>query len=179
MPLTDVTRKLDRQVDLREGDFSDAGLTTDVLTWVNGEVIVVPFGRALIYAPTATGIRVNNIMKMPDTAGQVIRGISLATDTIERMPNTIDASGSVGYPPNQTGSNIGLTIMGGCAVKGMMAVKATEAVVKGDAVSTIITAGATRGAFAKTVDAARIACPSTWEWFTTTAVNGIGLIWMK
>jgi hypothetical protein len=63
--------------------------------------------------------------------------------------------------------------------KGIIAVRTVEAVIKGDVVTTRITVGATQGLFGKTADAANIACPTLWEWYSSAAANGIGLIYLK
>lgn len=167
---------LETSTDLREGEITYAGVTTDQLSGVNASGAILPFGRGVIYHSTATGMMERCTLTLPSAAGQVIRGVAVATDTIERQQGvTVDANSNPGYP---VAGNATVDMMSYCT-KGMIAVKTIEAVVKGDAVTCLITAGATQGQFGKTADATRIACPSTWEWATTTASGAIGQIYLK
>ena len=175
MPLTQGLY-LEGSVDLREGEIVMDGILTDTLTGSNGAGVILPFGRAVIYAAGATGVNERAILTLPTAAAQVIRGVAVATDTIERQPGvTVDGNGNLGYPASGS-----VTVdFPSFVTRGMIAVRAVEAVLKGDAVTTVITVGATQGAFGKTANASQIACPASWEWATTTSANGIGIIWLK
>lgn len=167
---------LETSTDLREGEIVYAGVTTDQLSCMNGSTtVILPFGRAVVFAAAASGMDSKCLVTLPSAAG-TIRGISVATDTSERATGvTVDTNGNPGYPVQGSAT----AELASYATKGIIAVKANEAVVKGDTVTTRITAGANQGTFGKTTDASNIACPTNWEWATTTAANGIGLIYMR
>jgi hypothetical protein len=171
MPITQGAY-LETSFDLREGEIAMAGVTTDQLSAVNAQGAVLPFGRGVIFAAGTTGSHERTLLMLPTTAGQTIRGVSVATDIIER---TVDANGNPGYP---AAGSPQVTVMSYCT-KGIIAVRTVEAVVKGQAVSTLITPGATQGLFGTTVDATRIACPTNWEWYSSAASGAIALLYLK
>jgi hypothetical protein len=174
MPIT-VGQYADTLSSLMEGEIAMMGVTTDQLSAVNALGLILPFGRAVVQAPGSTGIHEKNLVTLPTAAAQVIRGISVATDTVSRY---LDANGNAGYAPAGVSATMVPSVMS-IVTKGMIWVKALEAVIKGDPVTTRITVGATQGQFGKTTDAANIACPISWEWYSTVAVNGFGLIYLK
>ena len=167
---------LEGSTDLREGEIVMAGVTTDQLSGWNADAVILPFGRGCIFAPSATGTHERAALILPTTAGQIIRGVLVATDTIERRPGvSVDGNGNPGYPLPSSGQAVIATY----ATKGMIAVRAIENVTKGDAVTCVITVGPNQGVFGRTANASQIACPTTWEWATTTASGGIGILYIK
>lgn len=175
MPITQGIY-LEAAPDLREGEIVMAGVTTDQLSGINALGAILPFGRAVIFAAGSTGSHERTLLTLPSAAGQVIRGVAVATDKIERIPGTtVDANGNLGYPV----SGSAIVEVASFCTRGIIAVRTTEAVTKGSAVSALITAGATQGTFGTTTSASQIACPTTWEWFTAAAANAIALLWLK
>jgi len=161
---------------LQEGSIARTGVTTDILSSVNGMSIILPFGRALIYAPGSTGTHEKTIVLLPNTAGQVIRGVSVLTDSISPQ---LDAFGREGFPPALVANSLLMPVVFGRMIKGYIAVQVVEAVLVGDVPTAIITVGANQGRFGKTPGATQIICPATWEYATAAAPNGIALILMK
>lgn len=179
MPLTQ-SFFLEAATDLREGTISMSGPETTIMSGYNADTVVIPFGYGLTFS-AAAGAAIDTHedagLILPTTLNQVIRGVALATDTIERMPSvTVDGSGRLGYPLRTAVTNRMVSYL----TKGVIAVRAAEAIVKGDPVFCVYAAGATRGQFAKsTLSTTATACPTTWEWLTTTASGSLGLIYLK
>lgn len=182
MPITQVPY-MEGAADLREGIIAMTGVDTSILSAYNADSVVLPFGRGVTFsaaAGAATGTHENAGLILPTALNQVIRGVLIATDTIERLPGiSIDANSNLGYPLRTASP----TVPPSYVTKGIIAVKPVQNVVKGDPVFCVYAAGASRGLWGKDAAAAgattATACPTTWEWLTTTAANSIGLIYLK
>lgn len=178
MPLT-IGPDLADSPSFNEGCLAMGLITADFLTGANADAVVLPYGRAVTFGATAPkaakGSHENAWLILPTTAGQIIRGILMENPAIERCAATTDAFGNLGYPlPGQVPA-----ALPAYATKGIIWVRTTEAVLKGDAVTTLITVGASQGRFGKTANASQIACPATWEWHSSAAANAPAMIYIK
>lgn len=181
MPITQFPY-MESTADLREGIIAMSGVDTSVLSAYNADSVILPFGHGVTFsavAGAATGTHENAGLILPTASTQTIRGVLIATDTIERLPGiTIDANSKLGYPLK----NASVTVPPAYVNKGIIAVRAAQAVAKGDPVACVYAAGTTRGMWGKDVNAVgattATVCPN-WEWLTTTAVNAVGLIYLK
>jgi hypothetical protein len=161
---------------LMEGEIPNQGVLIEKLTGLNMSTVIIPFGRGIVRDASANGQNEKNRVRLPGAAGEVIRGVALFTGSIANIPGvSVTAAGDLGYPARGADGFKLMTYV----TRGVIAVKAIEAVVYGDPVTCVITAGANQGVFGKTANASQIACPTSWEWVKPAAAGEIGHIHLK